>query len=154
MQQTSLEELCISGLAAKHNNASFCRKLSYDGKRICYPLVATVTNNPNVCALAGSEKDYCYMQYASNAKDASICDSITNIDDKDSCYSKLASDLADPALCDKMKTAGQKNGCYWNIAMRFRDVSYCNKITEEGQKQNCLQNIQPSQQPSQPQPPK
>ena len=114
LQQMSYEELCISGLAAKHNNASFCKKLSYEAKKNCYLIVATAAEDPNVCgsAASGSDKNYCYSQYASNAKDASICEKITDINEKDNCYYKLSTELADPALCDKMKTGGQKNSCY------------------------------------------
>ncbi len=142
LQGASLEELCISGLAAKHENVSLCKKLSYDGRRTCYLLLATVMNDADVCANAGADKDNCYQQYATNANDASVCDKITNVDNKDGCYANIASKSGDATLCDKIKSAGQKNSCYFNMAMRFRDTTYCDKITESGQKQNCLQNIQ------------
>jgi hypothetical protein len=145
-QQTSFEEDCISGLAAKHNDATLCKKLSYEGKRTCYLLVAITANNVSVCEEAGKEKDNCYQQYASNANNASACDKITEINNRDSCYSSIASRLGDATLCDKIRSIGQKNSCYFGIAMNLRDSAYCNKITEDSQKQNCLQNLQQGQQ--------
>lgn len=142
MQGSSIEEICISGLAAKHENASLCKKLSYDGKRTCYILVATATNNADVCADAGTEKNYCYQQYATNAQDVSVCEKITDVNYKDNCYYSLASTLGDGTLCDKIKSLGQKDSCYFSIAMNMRDSSYCDKITDSNQKQNCQQNLQ------------
>ncbi|MCX6777340.1 MAG: hypothetical protein NT157_00460 [Candidatus Micrarchaeota archaeon] len=150
MQQTSLEEMCIMGLAGKHENASLCKRLSYNTKMQCYLVIATVTNDADVCAEAGSDKNNCYQQYASNTGDASVCDKITDVNNKDSCYSNIASQGGDATLCDKIKSVGQKNSCYWSIAMRLQDVTYCNEITDSNQKQNCLQNLQSQSQPAQP----
>ncbi|MDO8339826.1 MAG: hypothetical protein Q7T16_04170 [Candidatus Burarchaeum sp.] len=141
VQQMSLEEFCIMGLAAKHENVSLCKKLSYEGKRQCYLVLATALNDADVCAEAGSEKNSCYNQYASIVQDAAVCEKITDINSKDNCYSQMSSTIGDASLCDKIKTAGMKNGCYFNMAMRLQDTSYCDKITESGQRQNCLQNI-------------
>ncbi len=150
MQGNSLEELCVSGLAAKRADASLCKKLSYDGKRTCYLLVAQVTGNASVCAEAGAEKSNCYSEYAANANDASICEKITEIGGKDNCYSKLAMSLGDSALCEKIKSVSQKNGCYFDMAMRLQDTAYCNKIMESSQQENCLQNLQQRGQPATP----
>ena len=150
MQGTSIEEICVSGLAAKRADASLCKKLSYDGKRTCYQLVAKVTNNASVCAEAGAEKNNCYSEFASSASDASICEKITELDGKDGCYSKLASSLGDSALCEKIRSAGQKNGCYFDMAMRLQDTAFCNKISDGSQKTNCLQNLQQRVQPATP----
>jgi len=145
-EQASFEEFCIIGLAAKHNDISLCKKLSYESKRTCYLVLATVTKNVEICEEAGTEKDNCYQQYAMQNKEVSTCEKISNLNYKDSCYQNLASSLSDPMLCEKIKSAPQKDSCYFNIAINFRDTKYCDKISSESQKQNCKQNLQNSYQ--------
>lgn len=149
-QQGSLEEACILGVAAKHQNLSLCKRLSYGNKMNCYLTIATLTNNPETCKEAGTDKDSCYQQYASTTKDATVCDKITDVNYKGSCYSNLAGTLGDASLCGKIVVTPQKDSCYFNIAMYLQSSTYCSQIMNENQKQNCLKNLQssgPSQQP-------
>jgi len=143
-QGTSLEEACIMGLAAKNKDSALCLKVGRETRPRCYAMVANAKGDIGVCQEAGTYKDRCYNEYATNYQDASACDKIGDVSMKDSCYSNMVNTLGDPTLCNKVVSVGQKDSCYWNIAMRLRDVSYCNKITSADQKQNCLQNIQGS----------
>lgn len=157
-QSYSFEDVCITGLAGKHQNTSLCRKVSSDQRKTCYALVAEVTNDPDVCAEAGAGKNQCLEQYARDKTDASACEKMTDVNYKDACYSSLANSLADPTLCEQIRNVNQKDGCYSNMASRLGDSTYCNKITNANQKQNCQQNIQggggakpamPTEQPAQ-----
>ena len=139
LQGTSFENTCITGLAAKLNDAELCKEVSSDQRTFCYSAVAEVAENPEVCLEAGTQKDQCYSAYAMNKDDALICDKITEVSLKDSCYSNFATKLGDTTLCDKIKTADQKNNCYYQIAQRLGDSSLCQKITNASMKDNCLQ---------------
>ena len=152
-QSASLEDVCIMGLAGKHENSSLCKKVGSNQRTNCYALVAEISNDADVCSNAGTQKDQCYDQYARNTKDVSACDKISDINNRDSCYNGLAGTLADPAICNKIRSVSQKDSCYWNIASRLGDSSYCNKITNSNQMQNCLNNFVSGQPSGQPQPP-
>lgn len=143
VNRQSMEETCIMGLAAKHENASLCKKLSFDGRKNCYLTVAVAMNDMGICKEAGvgTDRDNCYQQYASMLQDASACDVITDINYKDGCYSNMANVLGEASLCDKIKASYQKDSCYYNMASRFQDSGYCNKISNEDQKQNCLNQL-------------
>jgi hypothetical protein len=140
-QSYALEDMCIIGLAGKHQDTSLCKEASRDVRNGCIVLVAEVKNDPNICTQA-EQQDTCYEQYARDEKNATVCDNIKDTNYKDSCYQNLASQLGDPTLCDKLVYADRKGSCYFDMAMRSRDSSYCNKITDSNQKQNCLQNLQ------------
>ena len=135
----SFEDICIMGLAAKHTDASLCRKVSQDQRVTCYSMIAEVTEDPDACLDAGLQKDQCYNNYAMNSSNPEVCDKITDIGMKDNCYSNFASMLGDPAFCGKIKTADMKNNCYFQIAQRLGDNSFCQEITNAGMKENCLQ---------------
>jgi len=142
MQGASLEDLCITGVAAKNKNTSVCLEASRDARAGCYASVAIAKDDVNTCAEAVTTyKDSCYESYATNARDATGCDKISEISRKDSCYNNLVNILADATLCEKISSTNQKDSCYYNMAMRTRDTTYCNKITSSDQKQNCLQNM-------------
>lgn len=138
----SLEDFCIMGIAGKYKNASICEEVARDQRTNCYTVVAEVKEDSGVCEEAGSEADRCYEQYATNNRDGSVCNKITNVSNKDNCYNNLANQLEDAELCDEIKSIGTKDSCYFNMATRFRDASYCNKITSADQKQNCTQQVQ------------
>jgi hypothetical protein len=143
-QSYPLEDMCIIGLAGKHQDTSLCKKASRDVRSGCIVLVAEVKNDPTICTQA-EQQDQCYQQYATDKKDATLCDNIKDGNYKDSCYQNLASQLGDPKLCDKLVYADRKGSCYYDMAMRLRDTSYCDKIADSNQKQNCLQNLQGGQ---------
>ena len=140
-QNNSLEQACIMGLAAKHEDVSLCNKLFSEFRRQCYLLLVQVLNKADLCEEAGADKDYCYSEYARISKDASICAKVAEIYSKDSCYSNLASELMDDSLCDDIKIPNSKDNCYSNIASRLQDTSYCDKISNATTKQNCQDNI-------------
>ena len=141
-QAYSFEDICMVGIAGKHQNISLCRRVSSDQRKTCYAFVAEVSANPNLCAEAGSQKDSCYEQYSRDMKDASVCEKISDVNYKDNCYINAANMLGDPTLCEKTRNINSKDSCYWNMASRFGDSSYCDKIANAQQKQNCLQNMQ------------
>jgi len=136
----SFENICIMGVAAKHSDASLCKKLSQDQRVTCYSMIAEVTENADVCLEAGLQKDNCFNNYATNTNNSAICDKITEISTKDNCYRDFSSRSGEASLCDKIKTADIKNNCYFQIAQRLGDTAYCNKITNASMKDNCLQN--------------
>lgn len=140
-QGTSLEDLCIMGIAAKHKDTSLCLEVIRDQRLNCYAIVAGLKADPDTCSEAGAEADRCFEKYATDKKDGSVCNKITDVSGRDSCYNNLASQLSDPELCNKIKNISQKDGCYFNTAMRLGDSSYCDKIANESQKQNCTQNL-------------
>lgn len=141
VQSHSFEDFCIMGLAGKHKDVNLCKEVSRDTRNTCFVLVAEVKNDPTICTQA-EQQDQCYQQYATDKKDATVCDNIKDGSYKDSCYQNLASQLGDPKLCDKLVYADRKGSCYFDMAMKLRDTSYCDKITDSNQKQNCLQNLQ------------
>jgi hypothetical protein len=144
-QQGSFEDICYMMLAAKHTNATLCKKVSTSMRLQCYTTLVEVKDDVEVCAGAGTYKDQCYSQYAMNVGNSSICDKITESSSRDSCYSNLAGKGSQPALCDKISNVNQKDNCYFQVAMQSGDSSYCNKITSSSQKDNCLQNLQQRQ---------
>ncbi|MCX6695282.1 MAG: hypothetical protein NTU61_03195 [Candidatus Altiarchaeota archaeon] len=151
-QTTSIEDICITGLAGKYMNVSLCKKVSSDQRKVCYAFVAEIAGNSSLCSDAGAQKDQCYEQYARDMRDVSACDKMTDVNSKDSCYSSMSSTLSDPTICEKIRNINQKDNCYWNMASRLADSTYCNKITSSSQKQACSENLQPR--PSETQPPK
>lgn len=140
-QQGSFEDACYMMIAAKHENASLCKKVATSSRMQCYASIAEIKSDASVCAEAGTYKDQCYSQYAQTAGDSSVCDEITEINQKDSCYSNLASRLGESGLCEKIANLNQKDSCYYQIAMRYGDSTWCDKITSTSQKENCLQNL-------------
>lgn len=141
-QNVSIEDLCIIGLATKHENTALCKKVASDQRYICYALIAEDAKKPEICLEAGIQKDQqCLLQYMRDTRDTGVCDKMTDVSQKDSCFMEATNYSGDPAICEKIKTFDQKNSCYYNIAMRTRDSTYCNKITNADQKQNCTQNI-------------
>ena len=142
MQQGSLEDMCVVGVAAKHGDTSLCRRISSDQRHGCYAIIATVKNDPSVCLEAGLKEDQCYEQYASIKRDSSVCARIKAVRYKDNCYNNLANQLGDASLCGEMQNLNQKDNCYMNMAHQFNDSSYCENITDSGQKQNCLNETQ------------
>ena len=141
MQQGySLEDFCIIGVAGKYKNSALCSEASRDQRLACYAIVAELKLDPGACLEAGSMADQCYRQYASDKKDATVCDRITDISGRDSCYDNLVNQLADPALCEKISSVNTKDNCYSNIAMRLGDPTYCDKIANASMKQSCQQN--------------
>jgi len=141
-QRFYFEDYCIIGIAARYENTSICRKVARDQRLSCYTVIAELKGDADVCLDAESQEDQCLSQYATDSRDSSACDKISDINYKDGCYSSLASYLSDPAMCEKIRSVSQKDSCYLNIAMRFGDSSYCNRITTSDQKQYCLQNLQ------------
>ncbi len=140
-QSTSLEDWCIMGIAAKHKDTSLCLEVIRDQRLNCYALVAELKADPDTCSESGTEADRCFQQYATDKKDDSVCDKISDASAKDSCYNSLASQLRDPELCGKIKNLSQKDSCYFSMAMSLGDTAYCDKISNESQKQNCTQNL-------------
>ena len=139
--EAPLDSYCYIGLAAKYKDTSLCQKMSSDVRRTCYGIIAQASNNAAVCEEAGSYKDNCYVEYARNAKDDSVCEKIIDVNQKDSCYMDAANRLADASFCEKIKVVTSKDGCYFNIAMRLQDKAYCDKISGV-QKEDCLRNFQ------------
>jgi hypothetical protein len=142
MQGASLEDLCITGVAAKNKNTSVCLEASRDSRAGCYASVAIAKDDVNTCAEAAiTFKDSCYESYATNARDVTGCAKISEVNRKDNCYNNLVNTLGDATICEKISGTSQKDSCYWSIASRTRDTTYCDKIISSDQKQNCLQNI-------------
>ena len=156
LQMGSLEDLCITGVAAKFSDSDICKEVSRDQRLNCYTIVAEVLGDPEICKKADSSMvDQCFNQYASEKKDKSVCEKIVETSSKDRCYEQLANSLVDPELCEKIREVYMSGNCYSNIAMRLGDSSYCEKITNADRKQSCLMNFQKSEQfPVRPQPPK
>ncbi|MEW6295255.1 MAG: hypothetical protein AB1467_03075 [Candidatus Diapherotrites archaeon] len=115
-QGGSLEDLCIVGLAAKLKDTSLCKKVSKDVRLSCYALVAEVKGDPAVCKEAELSEDQCYNQYATDKRDA--------------------------VVCEKIKDVSNKDNCYLNMAQRFGDSTYWEKIVSSIQKQSCLDMMQ------------
>lgn len=167
-QGVALEDVCIIGLAAKHENTTLCRKVGRDQRMTCYVIVAELKNNPDICLEAESQASQCLEQYAREKNDGSvcgritevsyrnscyssmagklsdlsICEKITDVNQKDSCYSQMANQLSDPALCEKMRNLNNKDNCYFDVARRFGDSSYCDMIASSDRKESCLQELQ------------
>ncbi|MFH1391034.1 MAG: hypothetical protein ABIH20_01850 [Candidatus Diapherotrites archaeon] len=142
IQQASLEDMCIIGIAGKYEDVSLCKKVSRDSRPGCYGIIAGVKGDPDLCFEAAPEEDQCYQQYAQNKMDGSVCGKIKNINTKDNCYNNLANQLGEATLCGEMQNLNQKDNCYLDMARRFNDPSYCDNITNSDQKQNCLQSTQ------------
>jgi len=142
MQQGSLEDMCVVGIAAKHGDTSLCRRIGSDQRHGCYAIIATVKSDPGICLEAGLKEDQCYEQYASIKRDSSACARIKAVHYKDNCYNNLANQLGDASLCGEMQNLNQKDNCYRNMAHQFNDPSHCNSITDSVQKQNCLNEMQ------------
>ena len=142
IQQASLEDMCIIGIAGKYEDVSLCREVSRDSRPACYGIIAGVKSDPDICLKAAPEEDQCYEQYAQNKMDGSICGRIKNINTKDNCYNRLSNQLGDASLCGEMQNLNQKDNCYLEMARRFNDPSHCENITNSDQKQKCLESTQ------------
>ncbi len=141
LPQASLEDMCIIGIAAKHEDLSVCTKISRDQRPACYGVIGMVKSDPDICLEAAPEEDKCYEQYALNKRDGSICGKITNVGTKNNCYNNLANQLGDPTLCEGIQSLNQKDNCYLNMAHRFNDSSYCDSIIDGGQKEQCFREL-------------
>ena len=141
-QQGSLEDICIIGLAGKLKDTSLCKKLTKDQRMTCYVLVGSVKKDPDVCLEAEFQEDECYYKYATEKKDASVCEKVKEASYKSNCYQSVANYTGDPALCDKITMINSKDYCYRDMANKFQDITYCNKVTTANLKQECLQNLQ------------
>ena len=139
--EAPLDAYCYIGLAAKYKDTSICQKMSSDVRRGCYGIIAQASNNAAVCEEAGAYKDNCYAEYARNAKDASACEKVADVNQKDSCYMDAANRLADASFCEKMKIVPNKDNCYQNMAMRLQDKAFCDKITAQNIKDSCTEEI-------------
>ncbi|PIU21304.1 MAG: hypothetical protein COT15_03015 [Candidatus Diapherotrites archaeon CG08_land_8_20_14_0_20_34_12] len=149
-QSGSLEDICIIGLAGKLKDTSLCKKLAKDQRMTCYVLVGGVKKDPDVCLEAEFQEDECYNKYATEKKDASVCEKIKEANYKSNCYQSVANYTGDPALCDKITMINSKDYCYRDMANKFQDITYCNKVTTANLKQECLQNLQNMQGGSKP----
>ncbi len=94
--------------------------------------------------------DLCYLSVATNNKDSSICEKISNKDIQDICtvYIEL-----NPKKCEELKTnvsiegdlflltSLNKDSCYSYIALAKEDNSLCNKIENPDLNKSCIAQI-------------
>jgi hypothetical protein len=134
----SLEELMTAVLGSLFGQQD-CQALAGDEKDDCYLnssiLLASTQDCPKIISF--SKRNDCYYGVAKATSNSLICGQITGSGTqgwRDECYRAVAEKTKNSALCQKVVSADWKNYCY---AGATREASYCDKIIKAATKEKC-----------------
>ncbi len=130
-----LLDMSYRDFAQKYNDMSYCDKISSEmTKAGCITDFAISTASPSLCLRIKekSRAEMCYKNYATAAKDSTICtNEITDSTLKDICYKSVAVELKDSSRCGAVEDMKFFNDCIVDAEAR-RIVNYtdCNTLDE------------------------
>ncbi len=97
--------------------------------------MAIETKNPNYCAQA-SFPDTCYLGYAKEIKDGSVCINISDPNTKKSCETLTASNKD----CSELE-GNEQDSCFADIAVKEQKATICNDITNSINRNDCYARV-------------
>lgn len=113
-------------------------------KSHCFDEIANLTNRVEICDLIINDSfwsDRCYLTYAKNNNNASVCDKIQHVTkgggrpwvdeedefvgNRDICFRDVAIATSNLELCDDLDSKFERKRCIYTIAIKERDVEIC-----------------------------
>jgi hypothetical protein len=113
---TTIDECMVGCQSMWKTNSGNEGKTDDDMRRDCTALCQASQgiedNDLSSCEKStGVLKDTCYFGIASDTKDVTICEKVTDKTMKDSCYSEVAEKTGDKSLCNKISSSMLKMAC-------------------------------------------
>ncbi|MFH1094788.1 MAG: hypothetical protein V1728_01060 [Candidatus Micrarchaeota archaeon] len=87
------------------------------------------------------QRDQCFSDLASSARDVKMCDQIYSIAVRDGCLNRFAAQ--NERICAQLNDATLKQNCFYAAAMRLNDTQYCTPIGDEARRTECLKALSP-----------
>ena len=97
----------------------------------CYLLTAQALNDSSWCSYGqqGSPyRDDCYVYFATQARDPSICKKVYLETGRDDCYVNYSATLDAPEVCVQVINSINRNKCYIHTALQNGDPAACNGL--------------------------
>lgn len=149
IQDESIRDYCYSDMADRFQDYKLCEKHISDEstKDICiYENIVIKNDFFDLCdRINGNKLKYhCYIKYARENREISICEKInieTGKSSKDECYEQMSIKLKDSSLCEKIsvKTGfASQDSCYYFVFLSTQDVTNCANILEKWQRNQCF----------------
>ena len=135
----SEKDSCFYSLAVQRQNTSLCNEIEANdtdeeyNKIGCAKDVALAKQDPEECKKLSDTNhvDDCYLLYAREIADYSLCDLISRVGTKDACIDLIAADTLNWTLCDKIAGYTTRDRCYYGAGLDTLDFKYCDKITAQ-----------------------
>ncbi len=114
---------------------------AYIAQDICYMVFAHENDDASMCNKVKTPefKGECYSTLAIKGGDVNVCASAP-ADAQGRCYSQISEKLGDSSACEKIKSIGDRENCISNFASRTGDGSLCKKLTNVNTRDNCYIN--------------
>src|SRR3989339_1175165 len=109
----------------------------------CYVDYAIQNKNPSICQDVSQEsiRNSCYDQLASRLNREDLCREITDIDMFSVCLIEIAKAKKDSVICDGVD-ASYSDQCYLLVAVSIPNPDICNKIiNEQVREESCRSRI-------------
>lgn len=124
---------CVSAIAMKHRDESYCNKISEragENTNLTMQLCRAMVN-------LSKESDK-----AKNARSLQDCANLSSHTVTDACISAVAIAQKDGSLCANLSGTWSMNSCYEKYAESARDASWCGKIMEDNSsKAKCISTV-------------
>ena len=157
-------QACLWAYAVNTSDKTACQKITDEKSRLaCEATVdgsvddcsmATVTAIRDWCVLnvsvglgslqscdaatLGSDyQDSCYLYFAVEGNDSTICKKVNSETDRDDCYTNYSIQTATTDACPKVVTSSNQVGCYYKAAGINRMPSLCNLLQSSSWRTSC-----------------
>lgn len=107
----------------------------------CYIAFAINRSDASICReiLTVTSLQGCYLSVATVTGNASVC-ILLGTSDARTCYAQVAVAKSNPRVCDQISDEYEKGYCYSSYARDKRDASVCDLITSVSAKDDCYAN--------------
>lgn len=111
-----IQDSCIEQASESLDDLSGCSLATGDGiyQNNCYMHFAVERNNATICQQVGSEtnRDICYKNYSIGTATVSACPKVVESTNRVDCYFKAAKLNRMPSLCNPLQISSYQNTCY------------------------------------------
>ena len=110
---------------------------------ICYMVFANEQEDSTICKKIKSLElqGMCFSILAIKTGDESLCE-LASVEARDRCYGDFASQVGgESGICEKINNPNQQDQCYSNLASKTQDAGFCRKIDNVDMRDNCILNM-------------
>lgn len=138
MANPTQKQVC---LAVVGKSAAICKGASIlPIQDSCIEIAAEMLDDSGACDLAESGSSYrngCYLHFAVERSDMSICQRAEPESGRDACYKNYSIQAADSSACAKIVETLNRQGCYYASATANGMPSLCNPMNTQSQRDDC-----------------
>ncbi len=121
---------------------SICDTIQQKNERYsCFMQYALDQRDPSICREYLNNSDNCYLKVAAEKEDLTICYMIHDQSNRNRCYSEIAKARSYLPICDLIIDPAEKENCYIPVAYEKRDKEICDNITNQSIKDKCISSV-------------